>query len=83
MEGAAGENCSIKIRDSFQAGCDMAIICNDRKGVIEILDFLNENSFKLNNRLSIMRKLNDVSWNELKASKRAMKTKEILKEIRS
>jgi len=30
-----------------------------------------------------MRKLNDVSWNELKASKRAMKTKEILKEIRS
>jgi beta-N-acetylhexosaminidase len=83
MAGAGKDNSITKYLKSIDAGCDMAIICNDRKGVIEILDFLNENSFELNNRLSIMRKLNDVSWNELKASKRAMKTKEILKEIRS
>ena len=83
MAGAGKGNSITKYLKSINAGCDMAIICNDRKGVIEILDFLNENSFELNNRLSIMRKLNDVSWNELKASKRAMKIKEILKEIRS
>ena len=83
MAGAGKGNSITKYLKSINAGCDMAIICNDRKGVIEILDFLNENSFELNNRLSIMRKLNDVSWNELKASRRAMKTKEILKEIRS
>ena len=39
MEGAAGENCSFKIRNSFQAGCDMAIICKKRNGLMILLYF--------------------------------------------
>ena len=83
MAGAGKDNSIAKYLKSIDAGCDMAIICNDREGVIEILDFLNENNFDLNNRLSIMKKSDAVSWNELKASKRAMRIKKILKEIRS
>lgn len=83
MAGAGKDNSIAKYLKSIDAGCDMAIICNDREGVIKILDFLNENNFDLNNRLSIMKKSDGVSWNELKASKRAMRIKKILKEIRS
>lgn len=83
MAGAGKDNSIAKYLKSIDAGCDMAIICNDREGVIKILDFLNENNFDLNNRLSIMKKSDAVSWNELKASKRAMRIKKILKEIRS
>ena len=83
MAGAGKDNSIAKYLKSIDAGCDMAIICNDREGVIKILDFLNENNFDLNNRLSVMKKSDGVSWNELKASKRAMRIKKILKEIRS
>jgi beta-N-acetylhexosaminidase len=83
MEGAAGENCSIKIRDSFQAGCDMAIICNNRDEVKKALSFLDDIKIEPINNISNMKKVKDVDWHKLQSNQRAIKTKDKLKKIRS
>ena len=83
MEGAAGENCSIKIRDSFQAGCDMAIICNNRDEVKKALSFLDDIKIEPIKNISNMKKVKDVDWHKLQSSQRTMKIKNKLNEIRS
>ena len=83
MEGAAGENCSIKIRDSFQAGCDMAIICNNRDEVKKALSFLDDIKIEPINNISNMKKVKNVDWHKLQSNQRAIKTKDKLNKIRS
>lgn len=43
MQGAsvAGEVYSSRARAAFEAGCDMAVICNNRAGALQILDHLD------------------------------------------
>jgi beta-N-acetylhexosaminidase len=83
MEGAIGENCSIKIRDSFQAGCDMAIICNSRDEVKKALSFLDDINIEPINNISNMKKARDVDWDKLQSNQRTMKIKDKLNKIRS
>jgi len=83
MKGAAGENCSIKIRDSFQAGCDMAIICNNRNEVKKVLSYLDDIKIEPINNISNMKKTRDVDWDKLQSNQRAMKIKDKLNKIRS
>ena len=83
MEGAAGENYSIKIRDSFKAGCDMAIICNNRDEVKKALSFLDDIKIEPIKNISNMKKARDVDWDKLQSNQRTMKTKDKLNKIRS
>ena len=83
MEGAAGENCSIKIRDSFQAGCDMAIICNNRDGIKKALSFLDDIKVEPTKNISNMKKTRDIDWDKLQVNQRAIKIKDKLNKIRS
>ena len=83
MEGAAGENCSIKIRDSFQAGCDMAIICNNRDEVKKVLSFLDDIKIEPIKNIFSMKKTRDVDWDKLQSNQRTIKIKDKLNKIRS
>ena len=81
MAGSGEENLITKCTKSFDAGCDMVIICNDRDGVKNVLNHLVKNNFELNDKLSVMKKLCDVCWNELKENKRAISIKNKLNKI--
>ncbi len=83
MEGAAGENFSFKTRDSFQAGCDMAIICNNRDEVRKVLSFMDDIKIEPISNISIMKKTKDVDWDNLQSSQRALNIKDKLNNIRS
>ena len=83
MAGAGSDDIISKYTKSIEAGCDMVIICNDRNGVINLLNFLDENSFDLNKKLSVMKKSYEISWDELRESQRAITIKKILNEIGS
>ena len=83
MKGAGNEDCVTKSIKSIDAGCDMIIICNDRDGVIKVLNHFDKNNFGLSNKLSAMQKLNKVCWNELKENKRAISTKNKINKMRS
>ena len=83
MKGAGNEDCVTKSIKSIDAGCDMIIICNDRDGVIKVLNHFDKNNFGLSNKLSVMEKLNKVCWNELKENKRAISTKNKINKMRS
>lgn len=83
MKGAGNESCVTKSIKSLDAGCDMVIICNDRDGVKDVLNHFDENNFELTNKLSAIKKANEVCWNELKENKRAISIKNKLNKIRS
>ena len=83
MEGAKGENCSIKTIDSFQAGCDMVIICNNRDEVKKVLSFLDDIKIEPISNISKMKKTKDVSWDNLQSNQRALNIKDKLNNIRS
>ncbi len=83
MKGAEGENFSIKTRDSFQAGCDMAIICNNRDEVKKVLSFLDDIKIEPISNISRMKKIKEVDWDNLQSNKRALNIKDKLNNIRS
>jgi len=83
MIGSGQESCIIKTKNSFEAGCDMVIICNNRKEVINVLNFLNENKYDLSEKLFIMKKKEDANWSKLLKSQRANEIKKLLNKIGS
>ncbi len=83
MKGAEGENFSIKTRDSFQAGCDMAIICNNRDEVKKVLSFLDDIKIEPISNISRMKKIKDLDWDNLQSNKKALNIKDKLNNIRS
>ena len=83
MIGSGQESCIVKTKKSLEAGCDMVIICNDRKEVINVLNFLNENKYDLSEKLFTMKKKEDANWSKLLESQRANKIKKLLYKIGS
>ena len=83
MMGAGEEDCSIKTRNALQAGCDMAIICNNRNNVKTVLNFLDDIKVDPISDISRMKKRKQVDWDNLQINQRTTKIKEKLKNIRS
>ena len=83
MEGAGEEDCSIKTRNALQAGCDMAIICNNRDEVKKVLSFLDDIKIEPIKNIFSMKKTRDVDWDKLQSNQRTMKIKDKLNKIRS
>ena len=40
MLGAGNDSCHEKVEKSLKAGCDMVLICNDRNGAKQAIDFM-------------------------------------------
>jgi beta-N-acetylhexosaminidase len=83
MFGAGGETYPSKAMKSINAGCDMVLVCNNRKEITNIINAFEENEVSLSNKIYKMKKGLDVDWNELRASKRRLIIKEKLNNIRS
>ena len=83
MFGAGDETYSSKAMKSINAGCDMILVCNNRKEIINVINAFEENGVSFSNNLYQMKKDLDIDWNELRASKRRSIIKDKLNNIRS
>ena len=83
MFGAGDETYPSKAMKSINAGCDMILVCNNRKEITNIINAFEENEVSLSNKIYKMKKGLDVDWNELRASKRRAIIKDKLNNIRS
>lgn len=61
---------SDKAERALQAGCDMVLVCNNRAGVLEVLDFMNENYIESSGRLDKMAARKHPQWDALRSSVR-------------
>jgi beta-N-acetylhexosaminidase len=63
-----------KARSALSAGCDMVLVCNDRQGALEVLDFLESEAASGRNwtstRLAKMRRRESWDWETLEGSER-------------
>ena len=83
MIGSGSQSLDIKVKMSFDAGCDMAIICNDRPGVIEVIDYLDEIKLEETPKISEMKSSRKITWRDLQINERALAIKEKLKIMRN
>ena len=83
MLGAGVEPCSEKARKSIQAGCDMVLVCNNRKEIEGVINVFDEIGVKPSERLSKMKKSSNIDWNELNDSDRKSNINIKLEKIRS
>ncbi len=84
MKGAAFMgNFVERCQASLQAGCDLLLLCNERDGVIQVLDNLQDQApaaekEKLQVRLNRLYKRKTIDWNGLQASQRWIDTNRTL-----
>ena len=83
MLGAGGETCSEKARKSIQAGCDMVLVCNNRKEIESVINVFDEIGVEPSERLSKMKKSTNIDWNELNKNDRKNNINIKLEKIRS
>lgn len=69
---AGGYQCKAEL--ALKAGCDMILVCNDRGGALEVLQYITENSIPPSERIAAMHKTQSVSWAELENDLRRVDT---------
>ena len=71
MKGAdVAGNYSDKAQKALDAGCDMLLVCYNRKGAIEVLEYLEENQISKSSKIINMLKTKELDWNDLVKNKR-------------
>ena len=83
MLGSGSESLSNKVEMSLDAGCDMVIICNDRSGVKEVIEYLDKTDVEQTSGISEIKSLKKINWNDLLNDNRALAVKEKLKNMRN
>ena len=80
----SGNHCLInKVKMSLNAGCDMVIICNDRSGVKEVIEYLDKTDIEQTSGISEIKSSKKINWNDLLNNNRALAIKEKLKNMRN
>ena len=59
---------------ALKAGCDMILVCNDRSGALEVLDYMTEQNISGSERISAMHRKKSVGWAELENDARRIAT---------
>ena len=83
MRGSGNQSLKSKVRMSFDAGCDMVIICNNRSGAKEAINFLEETEVEQSEKISEIKSSKNINWNDLLNNERALAIKEKLKTMRN
>ena len=83
MLGSGNHSLIDKVKMSLNAGCDMVIICNDRSGVKEVIEYLDKTDIEQTSGISEIKSSKKISWNDLLKNKRALAIKEKLKNMRN
>ena len=83
MLGSGNESLTKKVKMSLDAGCDMLIICNDRSGVKEVIEYLDKTDYEQTSRIFKIKSFKKINWNDLLNNNRALATKEKLKSMRN
>ncbi len=81
MKGASvvGENYADRAKAALQAGCDMVLICNNRKGALQALNGLGSYSDPVSHmRLARMHGRHPMTWEKLRHNVRWHSAREIL-----
>ena len=83
MEGAAGMgNYAERAYQALEAGCDMVLVCNDRKGAIEVIDALPINDDQdLGEKIRAMRGIAPFSWQGRQSSEQWQQAHALLAEF--
>ena len=82
MKGAdVAGSYSDKARMALEAGCDMILVCNNRKGSKEVIKYLEENKVPRTSKITTMLKTNEINWNDLKSHPRRISAISMIKEI--
>ena len=83
MLGSGNESLINKVKMSLDAGCDMVIICNNRSGVKEVIEYLDKTDIEQTSGISEIKSSKKINWNDLLNNKRAIAIKEKLKNMRN
>lgn len=70
-----------KAHCALNAGCDMVLVCNNRQGALEVLEFVETTGVVPSSRLTSMLAHSKPDWQELVASRRWQSTAAKLAEI--
>ena len=81
MVGAGDYECKYRAQKSIEAGCDMILICNNRKDVIETVKHFDGLGIDPVKKISTMKINNQINWDELIESKKVINIKNKLKQI--
>jgi len=81
MVGAGDYECKYRAQKSIEAGCDMILICNNRKDVIETVKHFDELGIDPVKKISTMKINNQINWDELIESEKVISIKNKLKQI--
>ena len=83
MLGSGNDSLINKVKMSLNAGCDMVIICNDRSGVKEVIEYLDKIDVEQTSGISEIKSSKKINWNDLLNNNRALAIKEKLKNMRN
>ena len=83
MLGSGNHSLINKVKMSLNAGCDMVIICNDRSGVKEVIEYLDKTDIEQTSGISEIKSSKKINWNDLLKNNRALVIKDKLKNMRN